>query len=81
MRLFTESLTVHNCNNMKQVLINGYWVTPPDNGLDKWLEEIIAVELDGYLCIKRMVPRFELIRAVRKSSRSKVIPVRIVRSM
>lgn len=74
-------LTVHNYNNMKQVLIDGNWVTPPDNGLDKWLEEIIAVELDGCLCIKRMIPRFELIRAVRKSSRSKVVPVRIVRSL
>lgn len=65
---------------MRQVLINGSWESPPSNvDIYEWLTERVAVEIDELLCITRYVQRFEIIRAIRKSSRSKTIPVSIVR--
>lgn len=67
---------------MKQVLINGRWESPPDADVESWLNEQIAVDLDvAKLMPKRWVPRFELIRAVRKSPRHKAVPVRVVRNI
>ena len=65
---------------MRQVLINGCWESPPSGtDIHDWLYEIIAVEIDELLCITRYIPRFESIQAVRKSPRSKAVPVKIVR--
>lgn len=68
---------------MRQVLINGNWESPPLNAnIVEWLNEIISVELDMESLIpRRYIPRFELIRAMRKSSRHKAKPVKIVRSL
>lgn len=67
---------------MGQVLINGSWESPPPSvDIQKWLTETIAVKIDELLCITRYIPRFELIRAIRKSPRSKSVPVKIVRSL
>lgn len=68
---------------MRQVLINNSWESPPpDINIEKWLNEVIAVELNiELLTPKRYIPRFELIRAIRESPRHKAIPVKIVRSL
>lgn len=67
---------------MGQVLINGSWESPPPSiDIQEWFTETIAVEIDGLLSITRNIPRFELIRAIRKSPRSKSVPVKIVRSL
>lgn len=68
---------------MKQVLINDSWVSPPrDANIEEWLNEIIYVELNMELLIpKRYIRRFEMIRAIRESSRHKAKPVKIVRSL
>lgn len=63
---------------MTQVMINGIWETPPAD-IHGWLNEKVAVELDDLLCIKRYIHRFEQIQAVRKSTRSKPVSVKIVR--
>lgn len=66
---------------MRQVLINGSWESPPANvDIHEWLTERIAIEIDELLCITRYVHRYELIRAIRKSSKSKSIPVSIVKN-
>lgn len=67
---------------MRQVLINGSWVSPPVGiSIKEWLHEMISVELDDQLMVKRWVPRFELIRAIRKSPKHKTEIVKIVRSL
>lgn len=68
---------------MKQVMINGHWESPPPHiDLADWLNEIIAVELDMELLIpKRYILRFELIRAVRESSKHKAKSMKVVRSL
>lgn len=67
---------------MRQVLINGCWESPPSGAnIKEWLNEKISVEIDELLCITRHIARHELIRAIRRSTRCKPVPVKIVRSL
>ena len=55
---------------MKQVKINGQWVTPPSN-VKEWLNEIVSVKLDDLLCPAGYIFRWQTIEAIRDSPRHK----------
>lgn len=50
---------------MKQVKINGEWITPPAENLIGWLREPIKVVLTPLLTVDRYLQRWELITDMR----------------
>lgn len=50
---------------MKQVKINGEWITPPADNLTGWLCEPIKVVLTPLLSVDRYIQRWELITDMR----------------
>lgn len=50
---------------MKQVKINGEWITPPAENLTRWLHEPIKVVLTPLLTVARYLQRWELITDMR----------------
>lgn len=50
---------------MKQVKINGEWITPPAENLTGWLHEPIKVVLTPLLTVARYLQRWELITDMR----------------
>lgn len=55
---------------MKQVKIDGQWITPPVNTRE-WLNEIVKVKLDQMLMPCGYVFRWQIIEAIRDSPRHK----------